>query len=607
MSISSGDDSAEVAPPSFPSKRRRSVVPDTEDDLDEVPSPPRPSRRRRAVVPDSDDDSAEGVTPPYTCHRPCVREHASASAQKLAASAASRQSHHGAFAASDIPEGDMPTGDEDDSVIATIPAELAVGIDVGEDSDEEDEFFPGPDPTVEDEVVDESSRYVYNVNMVLEVSDAEVNPDFARTMRIILDTLCQWGKSIPYADFKAMAREDRPITFSVWKLLQKVRMEYLLAMYIPAIPIKVQELFSKKELRLEDLFSLPEVDEDDGQDQGIYGNFPTGALARIPNIGCECYVGSTVELLKRINEHLTISSRHSVSTLPKGMRRSLHYRTTCRENVVCNFRKLAGFKQSIPKGYLILLESIFMVLLGTYKSPGYCTEWATASSYKWVKDLRGRLNLPATTWRGLNAAWPLRQGFTSGGNKVASECGNPACRTMTYPPSMMPDGPKHPRALADSWNPLGGYLCRRCESYRERRGELPDNATLVTLTNKYITECTKSDLREAGLPVVCAICGVVEGADGAANSARGYGTRHIAKDDRIICMPCDAYRHRFGKDRSPEIIRGKAIHDRMKADRAAGRPLYCERCHAVEPADKKRLHKVKRKSEMLCHYCYNRA
>ncbi|CAA9960545.1 hypothetical protein PTMSG1_03947 [Pyrenophora teres f. maculata] len=271
--IDSNDDSAEVAPLPRPLNRRRSVVPDSEDDLSEVAPPSRPSMRRRSVVPDTEDDSDEGANPPYTCHQPCVWEHASASAQKPVVSAAHRQSHHWEFATSDVPEGDMPTGDEDDSVSATTPTEFAVGIDVDEDSDEEDEFFPGPDPTIEDEVVDVSDRYVYNVNAVLEVSDVEVDQDFARKMRVILDTLHEWAKSISHAEFKAMAREDRPVTFSVRRALQKVSVEFLLAMYLPGIPLDVQELFSKKEWNLEDLLSLAEVEEEEGQDQGIW-EFP---------------------------------------------------------------------------------------------------------------------------------------------------------------------------------------------------------------------------------------------------------------------------------------------------------------------------------------------
>lgn len=482
-------------------------VPEDNEDIsgDEVSSrvPGRPSKRRRPVVIDSDDDLDEVAVPSSASpvNTTCGRKHATASASTAVASAADWQPYQGVFAASDVPEGETPTGDDDEKDIAEINAELAAGIDVDEESDEEDEFFPGPDPNIEDEIMDESN--IYDVSLESEVTDAEVNPDFARKLRIILDALCEWAKGFSFSDYKAIASADRPVTMSTWRILRLVRVDFLLVMYLPAIPLQVQELFLKKEWSLEDFLSLPEVEEDDASDQGLYGNFPTGHLNRAPKIGCECYVGSTVKLLRRIMDHLKISSRHTVSTLPKKSARSLHYRTTCREDVVCNFRKLAQFKRPIHVGYLVLLEGIFMVLFGTFNYPGYYAKWATKSSYELVRDIRALLDVPAIPWKGLNASWPLRQGFIASGPRMQSECCNPACKTMTYPHNMMPAGPKHPRVLANAWNPLGGYLCRRCESYRERRGVLPDNATLHKLVSKYVTETAKSDLRQAGQPVIC--------------------------------------------------------------------------------------------------------
>ncbi|KAH7371380.1 hypothetical protein BKA66DRAFT_444092 [Pyrenochaeta sp. MPI-SDFR-AT-0127] len=633
-------------------------VPEDGEDIfgDEVSSPvtERPSKRRRLVVLDSDDDFDEVAFPSSTSPATSARgrEHATASVPNAVAFATNRQPLHGAVAASDIPggekpsgeddeesivnisaqhvaeinaigasdipggekpsgeddeesianisaqhaadinaigasdipEGETPLGEDDEEFTVNISAQHAAEINADEEVDEEDEFFPGPDPNIEDDTINEPD--IYGVSLKPEVTDAEVNPDFARKLRIILDALCEWAKGITYSDYTALAEADRPVTISTWRVLRVVSMHFLLGIYIHAIPLRVQELFLKKKWLLEDFLSLPEV-EDSNANQGLYGNFPTSHLKRASKIGCESYVGSTTELKRRIIEHLAVSSRYTVDSLPKRHARSLHYRTTCRDDVVCNFRMLAQFKRPIHKGYLILLEGIFMVLLGSYNCPGYYAKYATQSSYKLVKDIRAQLDIPATPWRGLNAAWPLRQGFTSRGPRTPSQCCNAACMMMTYPPHMMPDGPKHPRALANAWNPLGGYLCRRCESYRERHGVLPDSVTLAKLVSKYSTEITKSQLRQTGQPVVCSNCGDVEGPDGAVNSANGGGTRHIASNGKIRCSACDTYLRMFGKERDIGVARQKAARDQAKADREAGRPVRCKHCATAERAGKR--------------------
>jgi hypothetical protein len=81
------------------------------------------------------------------------------------------------------------------------------------------------------------------------------------------------------------------MTMSVWAVLRKVGVDFLLGMYLAGIPTQVQELFLKEEWTLEDLLALPEVEAADAQDQGLYGDFPAGNLKHRNEIGCECYVG----------------------------------------------------------------------------------------------------------------------------------------------------------------------------------------------------------------------------------------------------------------------------------------------------------------------------
>jgi hypothetical protein len=46
------------------------------------------------------------------------------------------------------------------------------------------------------------------------------------------------------------------------------------------------------------LLALPDVEEADAQDQGLYGDFPVGNLKFATEIGCECYFGLSSALQK---------------------------------------------------------------------------------------------------------------------------------------------------------------------------------------------------------------------------------------------------------------------------------------------------------------------
>jgi hypothetical protein len=122
-----------------------------------------------------------------------------------------------------------------------------------------------------------------------EVSEA--NQDLVKILRRILVAPSEWANSISHEDYRALDQEKRPMTMSVWAVLRKVGVDFLLGMYLAGIPMHAQELFRKEEWTLEDLLALPEVEAADAQDQGLYGDFPVGNLKHRNEISCECYVG----------------------------------------------------------------------------------------------------------------------------------------------------------------------------------------------------------------------------------------------------------------------------------------------------------------------------
>jgi hypothetical protein len=120
---------------------------------------------------------------------------------------------------------------------------------------------------------------------------SEIYQDFVEILRRILVALSEWANSISHEDYRALDQEKRPMTMSVWAVLRKVGVDFLLGMYLAGIPTQVQELFLKEEWTLQDLLALPEVEAADAQDQGLYGDFPVDNLKHRNGIGCECYVG----------------------------------------------------------------------------------------------------------------------------------------------------------------------------------------------------------------------------------------------------------------------------------------------------------------------------
>lgn len=229
----------------------------------------------------------------------------------------------------------------------------------------------------------------------------------------------------------------------------------------PLHSIEVQALFEKDLWSAEDFLQLPRVPKN--KRQGIYANFATGSIAHQREVGCDAYVGSSCRLQKRIKDHLAMARNNSVESLPEKFCRSFYYKQICRDLVTPEFRLLAALESPIEGGYLLLLEGIFMILLDTYKYPSYITTYAPQATYDLTKSIREHLNLPRIDWRGMNAAWPLRQGFCNRIARSESACLNPACDRMTYPFNKRPeDYPLYRRVAAVLGNPLGGYLHYMC-------------------------------------------------------------------------------------------------------------------------------------------------
>lgn len=200
-----------------------------------------------------------------------------------------------------------------------------------------------------------------------------------------------------------------------------------------------------------------------------------------------------------------------------------------------------------------------MILLGTYNHPGYTSLYSTEESYKLTASIRLDLNLPIVVWHGLNAAWPLRQGFINRHKKSESKCCNPACDNMTYPRgTQLPVGAqKGSRVAADSADPLGGYICRSCYNYLEYHKTLPD----VSITSKFAQR--RAVKAEEMADTACGTCGRREShfngvitytrkSGEVATYKRGF--RVVPQLGKLLCDACRNFFKKKQRERTHEEV-----------------------------------------------------
>ncbi|KAK2765602.1 hypothetical protein FQN54_008456 [Arachnomyces sp. PD_36] len=476
-------------------------------------------------------------------------------------------------------EEDIPS-DEDEDIPSDQDEEIPSGEDEDIPSDEDDEDqehihddtigdserIPGPDDhDIDDE---DPSDKVPDKSVVDDPSEpAPRIQSFERTLRALLESLIQNVKSIE--SFTELKREDRPVTFGFWCLLQRVSVPFLMDLYMPAIPAEVQRLFEKKAWSQEDFLSLPAVNDDERQ--GIYGDFATGNIRHQNDIGCDAYIGSSKCLRKRVLEHLQMARKSTEDLSRSSYRYSRHYQQVCRPDVQANFRRLAAFSSPIHNGYLLLLESAFIILFNTYQHHGYVTRYASGASWKLTGTVRMGLNLPTVSWKGMNAASPLYQGFINTSAKSISPCRNEHCGVTTRPK-------RNSRASKDIGNPLGGYICGGCHGYRYHHGNQLPTSEQVEL------RCARREhrvARAARVILTCEGCKFVEGS--------AYMSRVSPKliNEGIVALLCGYCAARLGQtvDPKPLDTHYQRMLDtlvKLNQDRQNKLPVICYKCEKDE-------------------------
>ncbi|KAG9518503.1 hypothetical protein KCV07_g5488, partial [Aureobasidium melanogenum] len=458
-----------------------------------------------------------------------------------------------------------------------------------EDDEDDDEYSsskfdpserPPPDAPVDD-----------------SIDQDKVTERTADILSFTLSMLQQWANSLTFEEFSNMLLADRASTFTYWLLLRNCSIQMLLEKYLTGIPMAVRAFVAKKsKWTPSDVASLAEDWQADPR-PGIYGDFPTG---EIPSTGMlvrlmEAYIGSTsAGLKKRCKVHVNTSKKR-LQDLRGDLQRSLHYQLICQEAVTPNIRVLARFDEEIAKGYLLLLEAIFMIIFGTYQYQGRYHRYASKASFDLVAHIRQglveRFDLPEVDWRGLNGAWPVCQGFSNPAAKSVVSCCNAACGKTLHPLKNLPEGASKAQNIRRAFDPMdplaGKYLCLACHMYRRRHGVVPD---------KRLSSDVKAlaDAREtAGPDPPCHSCNRRESTFTLIpNTLKNGGIsfvlkRHLIHPDhpgKLLCGVCRTFATTNGRLRNDEDKAYFSKFIELRAYEASTDPcavLLCENCGGI--------------------------
>ncbi|CAI7657959.1 unnamed protein product [Penicillium glandicola] len=360
----------------------------------------------------------------------------------------------------------LATDDKDDySYLATDENDDHSYVFINEEPIGDNEVIPGPEG--EDCSAD---NFPDQTNVKTTAQAPDLNGQLLRTIREVVLFLKKWASETSFMDL-----QDRPITLGFWHLLSQVDVDVLMDLWAPAISTDFQALFEKHNISVDDLGELPLADDE--KHSGIYLGFIVEAKHDDGTVTLALYVGSSIFIKIRVSDHQREHTwnQHKGSRLYQKLKNGAEIR----------FCVLAAFNSPIERGYLNLLEGIFIFLFGALLKPPFESDFVKLSTWELYETLQATLGYcPPFNGQivGLNLAWPLIQDFSNAGCGRRSKCINPQCMIITLPRNEpeetqpLADGMfvSQDRILSDPGDPLGYYLCPSCYFYWRTYEELPD-------------------------------------------------------------------------------------------------------------------------------------
>lgn len=379
--------------------------------------------------------------------------------------------------------------------------------------------------------------------------------------------------------FLAIATQAGPVPESAGAFIdiQRHHPDALVEAVLSHIPERVQILLgSTGPTSVSDLIEqLPR--RKNGYQNGVY------ALLGQKQQVYAVYVGCSDQLTTRLSRHRYASrtgrNRHRVHAVLSEADWQVHARFFVQE------------KDHIPRGILMLIESVIMVSIDSIESinhlrhPAGCEIRFRAMQEQLGLGLNGyhlRLNYS------LSILCTFEWGLQRDKPDACEECGRKTylidsakygkwlcdpCYKRAYIAAMSPDNPRgqpcqlcHQRPTTQPLAPFkGGWICQRCKRAYERLGHLPETITLPA---------SEEDIKNRWCS--CGDCTKV-----------GYEVRRMQSDGTRMCDACHRNRKRYGTNKvhyHPSDncacdgcpVTGK---DRVKYHHPEDGTKICERCY----------------------------
>ncbi|KFY04002.1 hypothetical protein O988_01071 [Pseudogymnoascus sp. VKM F-3808] len=407
-----------------------------------------------------------------------------------------------------------------------------------------------------------------------------------------------------------------PFSYSFWFLLRQVSVDDFMAVYVTAIPRRVQVVLGQNKFTPEAILS---VDRDWRHHNcgGVYINLSKSK--DMQEYGC--YIGSTTRAFStRIMEHIRVASKYSPDTLPDMYSSSLHYNHICKLGVVSNFRVLAAFRdRDIPRGYIFLLEAALMVMTRSLCNKTF-QKYNNPEFEEFIRDVQVKASMPWLRSVKLNLTWPVVMGFRmdrkpcentgcpvkanynlmSSGQKLSAN--QDAARALAGPNPKCGDCAREESGLVHRLHVHRLYptvlLCYSCWQHCQAKG------MRRTLENakKALGRAEMSSKRKDGT-LICGNCSVPDNS----MSRQQQLSRHsyLAPAGMVLCIACHAYYRREGRHRDPALEAHLRFTTGINTRRASGEDINCSTCGKLElsgPGNRK-FHCSD--SRVLCGACYS--
>lgn len=291
-----------------------------------------------------------------------------------------------------------------------------------------------------------------------------------------------------------------PITLAWWYFITRVSVDYLMQIYLEAVPLHVQTILGQRNFHLNDLLRLRGNWKDCSW--GVYLNILTkpGQDWYRLYVGSATATGDKSGFWRRIGTYYNwIKIRMDPAKQRVLEEGGAHGRAVLNPEVQIQFVKLAIFSANTSRTYVLFFEALMMIFFQVFKSrnvsrhaPIICYDWAEQCQPKDILDIDPSI--------GLNNAWTLKQGIGSRAPK-GGLCSH--CHGKSETKSGKSAGWHH----RDPSRPYEDMICASCGDSRRRCNQLPPLVEVDGVLKKrtqhykpemYVHHCVSCGTREVG-------------------------------------------------------------------------------------------------------------